>query len=206
MATARWNTDWSPHWLNWLYTPSKTVSFMIGRETFHRLPRGVRFVTPASELKIGPMATSFERNLSMLVAPELVMHSRSVGDWKPLPFPREPRVIVGVGDSPYVTYGGTGLYVLEREGPSAWRLTVNPDARLVGNSLQGSLSAPVAELEPNPQWFRLKLPAWNHARCRRGRTRGAHLVPRVNGGWVLAPGVYHIRRDRRAPTASRRRG
>ena len=196
ISTARWNTDWAAHWLNWLYTPSKTVSYMIGGEAFRRLPRGVRYAAPSAELKVGAMATSFTHNLSLLAAPDVVMHARSVGPWNPLPWPAQPRRIVGVGNSPYVDYGGTGLYILERTGKDEWRLTINPDARLVGNCLQGSFASPVAELEDNLQWFRLKLPGWAKARCYRIRGAGEKMarVPSANGGWLLRPGLYLIRR------------
>jgi len=194
VSTARWNTDWNAHWLNWLYTPSKTASFMIAKETFHRLPRGLRFDTPKTELKLGPVATSFTHNLSLLITPDTVIHSRSVGEWKPLPFPRAPRLIVGVGSSPYIEYGGTGLYRLETLRKDILRLTLNPDARLVGNCLQGSFSAPVAELEEHHQWLQLKLPGWGQARCVRMEGQKAIPIPLVEGGWLLKPGVYRIYR------------
>jgi len=199
VATARWNTDWGAHWLNWLYTPSKTVSYMIGGETFRRLPRGVRYEAGREELRLGPMATSFRYNLSLLATSDVAMYARSVGDWDPMSqpkdrWPKDPRRIVGVGNAPYVEYGGTGAYVLEREGPDAFRLTVNPAVRLVGNSLVGSFDAPVAELEGNAQWFRLKLRGWENAVCYSGEGRTAAPIPRISGGWLLRPGEYHIRR------------
>jgi hypothetical protein len=210
IATARWNTDWGAHWLNWLYTPSKAVSYMIGGEAFRRLPRGVRYAAGKEELRLGPMATSFAHNLSLLVAPDTVMYSRTASGWSPIKWPASPRRIVGVGNSPYVEHGGSGAYVLEREGPDTFRLTVNPDARLVGNSLVGSFAAAAAELEENLQWFRLKLRGWENAVCYRGeacpacpersrgessrRGRAAARIPRINGGWLLRPGTYDIRR------------
>jgi hypothetical protein len=193
VSTARWNTDWNAHWLNWLYTPSKAASYMAGGETFRRLPRGIRYPAPTTELRVGPAATSFPRNISLLVTPDLVIHSRAVGDWQPLPFPSAPRRIVGVGSSPYADYGGTGLYTLERRGRNTLRLRINPDARLVGNSLQGSFAAPVAELEEHPQWFRLKMKGWNGARCVRLENGRRFPVPAMEGGWLLRPGVYEIR-------------
>jgi hypothetical protein len=195
VSTARWNTDWGAHWLNWLYTPTKAVSYMIGGEAFRRLPRGVRYEAPATELIIPPMATSFSHNLSLLVATDTVMYSRTASEWSPLAWPAPPRRIVGTGSSRYVEYGGTGLYVLESEGPDVLRLTVNPDARLVGNSLVGSFAAPVAELEDNAQWFRLKLAGWENARCYRLTEGKPASVPSVTSGWLLRPGAYRIRRS-----------
>jgi len=52
--------------------------------------------------------------------------------------------------------------------------------------------APVAELEENPQWFRLKLLGWDNAVCYRREGRTAARIPRVSGGWLLRPGEYYI--------------
>ncbi len=195
VSTARWNTDWNAHWLNYLYTPSKTVSFLIGGETFRRLPRGIRFTAGKDELKLGQMTTSFTRNLSLFVAADTVMYSRGVRDGIPQPYPSHPSRIVGVGSSPYVEYSGTGLYVLESKDKHTLRLTLNPDARLVGNCLQGSFSAPVAELEENVHLFRLKLPGWKKAQCFRVEGKSRRKISSVNGGWLLSPGEYEIRRS-----------
>jgi hypothetical protein len=203
VSTARYNTDWNAHWLNWLYTPSKTVSFMIGREVFHRLPRGATFETPPDDQVLGPAAVSFAHNQSLLAADDLFMHARTVGEWQPLPLPPlakggqggvNPFRIVGVGSSPFVEYGGTGLYVLEL-AEDRGTLWINPDVRLVGNSLRSGLDAPAAELEPaNRHLFRLRLPGWEQAECLRQTDHGPEPAPRVEGGWLLGAGRYELHR------------
>jgi hypothetical protein len=176
--------------LNWLYTPSKTAGFMIGGETFRRLPRGVDMKQGTNQLIVGPMATSFEQNLCMLATPDTVMYSRTVSDWKPLQFPESPKRIVGTGSSPYVDYGGTGIYTIETAGKDELKLTVNPDSRLIGNCMTGSFATSVAVLENNRQWFRLKLSGWDNARC----LQNDKPLTKIDGGWVLLPGEYSIRR------------
>jgi len=208
VSTARYNTDWNAHWLNWLYTPSKTVSFMIGREVFHRLPRGPLPDPPGGAFPpdhqvFGAAAVSFTHNQSLWATEDLFMHARTVGDWQPLALPsgrregpggRAPFRIVGVGSSPFVEYGGTGLYVLEL-AEDRGRLEINPDVRLVGNSLQGSLNAPVAELEPgNQHLFRLHLPGWEQATCLRQTASGLEPAPAVAGGWLVGAGTYELQR------------
>ncbi|MGC8784939.1 MAG: hypothetical protein ACP5RN_11225 [Armatimonadota bacterium] len=195
LSTARWNTDWQAHWLNWLYTPSKVVSYMLAGETFRRLPRGVRYERPVTELVLPElMATSFSRNQSMLATEEVVMYARGIGEWQPLRVPKSPRRIVGTGSSPYVEYTGSGLYILQQEDERTLSLQVNPDAVLVGNSLQGSFAAPVAELKEQPHLFRLKMEGWQEAQCfPKGSTAP---LPRVMDGWLLTPGEYVIRRGR----------
>lgn len=194
ISTARYNTDWNAHWLNWLYTPSKTVSFMIGGEVFRRLPRRATFETPPDNQVFGPAAVSFAHNQSLLATDDLFMHARTVGGWQPLKLPSTPRRIVGVGSSSFVEYGGTGLYELEVVGDRG-ELRINPDVRLVGNCLQGGLNAPVAELEPGSRHlFRLRLPGWEQAKCFRKAEAGSEPVSIVDGGWVLGSGEYELRR------------
>jgi hypothetical protein len=190
VSTAKWNTDWNAHWLNWLYTPNKAASYMVGRETFHATPRGAPYRPAGDEMRFGAALASFRRNLSLFATPDLVIHSRSVPSDIASSLPADPKRIVGVGLSPYVAYGGTGLYTLDRRGDTI-ALTINPDQRLIGNSLLSGLNSPAAELERNAHLFRLKLPGWERARCVGGDGKEAQ---RTADGWVVVPGTYRIHR------------
>ncbi len=193
LATARWNTDWNAHWLNWLYTPTKVVSYMAAGEAFRRLPRGIRYTAGPGPLILPPMAVSFYENMTLLATEDRVYHSRQINDrWRPLKWPPSPVKIVGTGSSPYVDYGGSGLYVLEKIGANGYQLTVNPDAQLVGNCLNGSFEAPVGELQEHWQWFRLKMSGWERAKCYRIEGATKSLAPAVHSGWLLRPGTYQI--------------
>lgn len=195
ISTARWNTDWQAHWLNWLYTPTKIVSYMLAGETFRRLPRGVTYERPVHKLVLpGLMATSFTHNQSVLATEETVMYARGIDEWKPLSLPKSPKRIVGTGSSPYVEYTGSGLYVLQQIDNDTFTLHINPDAVLVGNSLLGSLDAPVAELKAQPHLFRLKLEGWQEVQCY--PEGSATPLPKALDEWLLTPGDYVIRRSR----------
>lgn len=195
ISTARWNTDWPAHWLNWLYTPSKAVSFMIAGETFRRLPRGAIYASPSTELVLtGLMATSFATNQSLLATADTVMYARGIDQWRPLALPKSPKRIIGTGSSPYVEYTGSGLYILQQTDENTFTLLVNPDAVLVGNSLRGSFNAPVAELREQAHLFRLKLEGWQSAQCYPANRTTP--LPKVTNGWLLTPGEYVIRRRR----------
>ncbi len=193
-STAKWNTDWGTHWLNWLYTPSKTVSYMLAGEAFKLLPREIQYDDPNTELVLPPMATSFTNNISILSTNDTVMYSRTISNWQPLKFPAKPKRIVGTGSSKYITYGGTGIYVLETIDANTIKLTINPDARLLGDCMSGSFAAPVAELEYNTHWFKLNLPGWNDASCERLDARRKKPVTSADGGWLVTPGEYMIHR------------
>jgi hypothetical protein len=94
-----------------------------------------------------------------------------------------------------VEYTGSGLYTLHQEDEHTLSLRVHPDAILVGNSLRGSFAAPVAELKEQPHLFRLKWEGWQEAQC--FLQNSATPLPKVEGGWLLTPGEYVIRRERR---------
>lgn len=196
ISTARWNTDWQAHWLNWLYTPSKVVSYMLAGETFRRLPRGAHYERPVTELVLPDlMATSFTHNQSMLVTEDTVMYARGIDEWQPLKLPGSPTRIVGTDSSPFVEYTGSGLYILQQEDERSFSLLLNPDAVLVGNSLRGSFAAPVAELKEQPHLFRFKMEGWQEAQC---FAKGSAVpLPKVMGGWLLKPGEYVIKRPPR---------
>lgn len=194
ISTAEWNTDWNTHWLNWYYTPTKAASFMLAGEAFRHLPREVQYADPQTELILGPLATSFTHNQSIFSTPDTVMYSRTISDWRPLKFPANPKRIVGTGSSQYVDYGGTGVYKIDTIDANTLKLTINPDARLLGDLMKASLATPLAVLEYNVQFFRLKLPGWSKSRCMRIDGAKEKPVTAADGGWLVTPGEYRIRR------------
>jgi hypothetical protein len=115
VSTARWNTDWQAHWLNWLYTPSKTVSFMLAGETFRRLPRGVQYAKPTNELVLPDlMATSFTHNQSMLLTEDIVMYARGIDEWQPLRLPSCPNVSLAQAVRPMCSIPAVGYMCCSR--------------------------------------------------------------------------------------------
>ena len=99
-ALAHLNWNWPTHYLHLRHTPEKMVSFIIGREVFRRLARGVSFQTPDDDQIFPPAAVSFHRNVSLLCAEDCYMQSQPT-DWRPLPLPQNPSWIVSVGTCPY---------------------------------------------------------------------------------------------------------
>lgn len=121
------NSVWPTHYLNWFYTPARTVSFMVARETFHKRERGAAYVD-REEAMLGPHTiTSFEHNLSIYADDATFMHSGSVPDDLDIEIGAALVRVVGVGSSEIVRYHGTGLYVLQRHDDGRIELQVNPD-------------------------------------------------------------------------------
>lgn len=158
-TTAEWNTDWDAHYLNLRYTPGKAVSFYEGAKVFHDLARGASFSTPPTEQLFGNCAVSFDKNISIYSNKSTYISSASCTDWKPLAIPEKPELIMGVGNSPFVSYSGTGIYTLKIDYPKrSAELTVNPDAEVVGDPWHPSKDKSAVVLKNKSHLFTLNIP------------------------------------------------
>lgn len=133
-VTAEWNLDWDCHYLNLFYTPGKSMSFEIGGRVFHDLPRGSVYSTDGATQTFGNCVASFDRNISIYSDGKSYLNTAPFKGWNPLSTPKHPTSIMGVGDSPYIHYSGTGIYTIKLDYiKRRAELTVNPDADLVGD-------------------------------------------------------------------------
>ena len=188
------------HYLNAYCTPRKAVSFRIASRVFAATPRYTPFDMDAKTEMAGPeWALSFERDLSLRHGDATFMHSDDV-DWNPLGIPRAPRIIVGCGNSPLVTYGGTGLYVLEFAGDRA-ELLILPDVRYTYPTWQRKGPRPlqrVCELDADASnVFQLHLAGWTDG-VELARLEGDQTIPLTTDGpgtrFLAVPGQYRLTR------------
>ncbi len=126
LATASRNLGWQTHYLNLVYTPRKAMSAIIAAEAMHRLPRMRAYGGYPENLRFGDFRVSPEENLGELVARDAFLYAGSTHSVPP--DPAGLRRIAGYGSSSTVTYGGAGIYFLDRVSPGMWRLEVYPDA------------------------------------------------------------------------------
>ncbi len=150
VATAEFNSDWWNHYLNYLYTPGKAVSYIIAGETFRSLPRFYPYPSPSLPLRervFDGFAVSFPYNISLMSRNDAWMNSNEAS-WLPLPLPRSPKILIGVGSSPFVKYDGTGLYRIV-VGKKEIEIEVNPDAEInpKANPMATSLEQTLTRLE-----------------------------------------------------------
>jgi hypothetical protein len=196
------NCDWNTHYLSLPYAPGKALSFMIGGEAFHRLPRGpVPGDTPGSE-RFGDFRTSFSERLSELVTDTVFLHSAPTRTAPPNPAALTR--LAGVGGSPVVDYDGSGAWFLDRIAPGQWRLEVYPDAVLVDDPYgQTNLEREVTRLIWATRTMALRLPDLGADFDVEPLDAGNAHRPMVTGGrFALRPGVYRLhRRDAGAPVA-----
>jgi len=181
---------WPRHYLNLYHTPEKAVSFLIAGEAFRRMPRGAVYPTPPDDQVFAPAAVGFHRNAALLCADDTYMQARPT-DWRPLPAPVRPRHIVGVGDTPFYTYEGTGVVDLRLGGREAV-LRIYPDLERLRYALEGSPDRPLTRLHDNEHAFRLGMAGWEAARVER-RIRDRWIaVPGTAGDFRPYPGAYRL--------------
>ena len=194
------------HYLNAYCTPQKAVSFRIASQVFATTPRYAPFDTSAKTEMLGPdWAISFDNDLAIWSSDNLFFNSGNV-DWSPLDVPNAPAVIAGCGNSPLVSYEGTGMYQLEFADNRAV-LRILPDVRYTYPPWQRRGSKPserVCELNPQAEHvFELRVEGWAKGvevmRFEKGEN--VPVVTRDAGTrFVARPGRYQLARpEQRIP-------
>ena len=126
LGTASRNLGWQTHYLNLVYTPRKAMSAVIAAEVMRRVPRGQTFGAYPANTRFGDFHVSADDNLGELVARDAFLYAGSTRSVPPQP--AALRHVAGYGTSPVVSYGGDGIYFLDRVRDGVWRLEVYPDA------------------------------------------------------------------------------
>ena len=129
LATASRNLGWQTHYLNLVYTPRKAMSAIIAAEAMRRLPRMLSYGPYPDNTHFGDFHVSYDDDLAELVAGDAFLYAGSTRATPPAP--AALRRIAGYGSSGTVTYGGEGIYFLDKVRPGVWRLEVYPDAEPV---------------------------------------------------------------------------
>jgi hypothetical protein len=193
-TTAEWNTDWDAHYLNLLFTPNKAVSFCIGGKVFHNLPRGATFPTEGATQSFGNCVVSFDRNISLYADDSSYLNSAPFKGWQPLPAPEKPVLIMGVGDSPYADYCGSGIYTLKIDyAKHSAGLLVNPDARLVGDPWHPDPRKSAVVLRDEPHRFALKIPGLALTRVNRRDGTANRVIEVKDNTFEVSQGLYDLR-------------
>lgn len=112
------------HVFNLKTTPRKAASFMVAKQQFKGIPASWSYESDScSVFHDGTLIYSgFPKHFKWRDA---VLGDRDGGDAVP------PKRIIGVGNSPFVKYSGTGLYFIEPSENGALRLTILPDVEFI---------------------------------------------------------------------------
>jgi len=125
---AHLNVTWPQHYLNFLYTPGKAVSFAIASEVYHRCERDKALNLPLEEQRWDCFSLSHTSDLSVMKTENVLMHTNNYfGN-----VPPSLRYLMGVGSSRFIEYDGTGIYTADVTANKV-TLEINPDAIPVGD-------------------------------------------------------------------------
>ena len=183
------------HTFNLETTPRKAASFMVAHEVFKTLPRGVAYNTTAPDSdQFDGVHLSQPLDISAISTGDTLIHAGSIPDGF-VPLPANPQRIIGVGDSPFITYAGTGIHFLEQTSDKQYQLTILPSVTLLSPQWhEAAQGKPVVELDRTTALpFHLQLP---------GKPTIAGVESKVGEGWqpvafennqfLAAPGEYRI--------------
>ncbi|MBL7846366.1 MAG: membrane or secreted protein [Cyclobacteriaceae bacterium] len=120
------NTEYGTHYMNLAYAPQKALSLKIAAEVFHKVPMNKRYGGYPANTTFDVFRVNYEQDLAEMVTPTSYYYTNHT--LTPPPSPASLEHIAGWGDSPLVSYEGTGAYFLDRIQPGVWRLEVMPDA------------------------------------------------------------------------------
>jgi hypothetical protein len=192
LETASRNLGWQTHYLSLAYTPRKAMSAVIAAEAMHRLPRGKTWGPYPQNTRFGDFRVSAEEDLGELVASDAFLYT---GDTKSAP-PNAAalRRVAGVGSSPVVTYGGAGVYFLDRVRDGVWRLEVYPDAVPVRDPFEMQSPDKLVTRAIARRWpMTVRLPDLGASFAVQPVAGGAATSAR-DGSFTVTPGVWVLAR------------
>ncbi|KAA3613541.1 MAG: membrane or secreted protein [Calditrichaeota bacterium] len=154
---AAYNTEYSTHYLNLIYTPQKALSLMIAANVFRTLKTYQKFKSYPLNTEFDGFKISYEDDLSELNNGEKFYYSNST-----LSTPIEPEKLIhiaGYGQSSLIQTNAKGAYFLDKINDGVWRLELYPDVIDLMNSYgKNSLDNKVRIVLKNPSDMNLNLP------------------------------------------------
>ncbi|HEV8150750.1 MAG TPA: hypothetical protein VGP61_11245 [Gemmatimonadales bacterium] len=190
LRTASRNLGWQTHYLSLVYTPRKAMSAIIAAEAMHRLPRLRSYGAYPGNLRFGDFRVSYDENLGELVAPDAFLYAGSTQST-----PKDPaalRRVAGYGSSPVVSYGGEGVYFLDKIRRGLWRLEVYPDAVPVRDPFEPPSPDKIVTRAISRAWpMTVALADLGKSFTVQAMTPGGRAAGRSEDGrFVVTPGVY----------------
>lgn len=186
------NTEYNTHYMNLAYTPQKALSLMICKEVFHQLPMYSDYGAYPENNSFGNFRVSYAEDLAILNQDDKFYYTNTTSER-----PKKElalRHIAGSGNSPLVSYDGTGAYFLDRLEAGVWRLEVMPDAMVVANPYgRNSLDKEVGVIQWNKREMRISLQDLGGDFGLRPLNEGNTFETSVSGGtFAIWPGAYLV--------------
>ena len=190
LGTSSRNLGWQTHYLNLVYTPRKAMSAIIAAEAMHRLPRMKSYGGYPENTRFGDFRVSYDGDLGELVARDAFLYAGSTQSIPP-DLSALTR-IAGYGSSQVVSYGGEGIYFLDKVRPGVWRLEVYPDAVPVRDPFEPMSPDKIVTRAISRAWpIEIFLPDLGRSFVVEPVTSASPNRLRIRGnGFLVTPGVY----------------
>lgn len=170
------------HVFNLKTTPRKAASFMVAKQQFKDVETSFSFESRSSSV--------FHDGTLIYSGNIIVDEASSLG----------PKTIIGVGNSGFVKYAGTGLYFIEPCENEALRLTIMPDTEFIRPHWKELHTGdPVVKLDTStPHAFELKLPDIGKRWIYRKEGSRWILIAETEGAvrFEATPGEYLIEKEK----------
>lgn len=192
---AAFNTEYQTHFLNLAYTPQKALSMKIAAEVARKVKRLEQFPTYPADTLFGDFRVSYLLDMSVFNDGKSFFYSNSTTE-----IPRSPKkleAIAGCGNSPVVSFNGTGAYFLDRLESGIWRLELMPDAVQVADPFsKPSLKKEKVTIAFAEHPITISLADLGADFHVRGMNEGNDVRRQATEGEVrLAPGTYLLSRS-----------
>lgn len=189
------NSEYQTHFLNLAYTPRKALSMMIAAEAARKVGRYADYGKYPKDTVFGDFMVSARRDWSILNDGCRYFYTNS-NDVNPKS-PATLEQVAGWGNSPVVSYDGTGAYFLDRLADGVWRLEVMPDVVLTSDPFaRPSLSKHVGEVFYRENAMTIHLPAlgrgYRYKAVNEGNVRAGQAL---DGSMTVYPGVYLLAKE-----------
>ncbi len=184
------NTEYQTHYLNLAYTPRKALSMKIAAEAAREIPRGADFGKYPADTLFGDFTVSYRRDLSQYDSERKYFYTNNT-DVEPKN-KASLKEIAGWGNSPVISYEGTGAYFLDEISEGLWRLEVMPDVIMLKDPFTTpSLREKTAEIIYSENRIAISLPqlgeSYSYLAVNKGNNRRGEAV---GGSFEVYPGTY----------------
>jgi len=153
---AQYNSEYSTHFLNLLYTPQKALSFLISAYFFNNQNISEKKIESSSVI-MKDVLIDYKSDLSLLNTPERFYYSNS-NEATPVD-DKNLKHIAGYGNSKLINYEGRGTYFLDKLNDGLWKLELYPDAVWIKDPFgRNGLDNPVAKLIWKSHKMKVNLP------------------------------------------------
>ena len=185
---AQFNSEYSTHYLNLLYTPQKALGFYIAANLF-RYENIERKKLESTSVIMGKTKVDYDKDLSLLNTSERFYYTNN-NDVIPKNV-NKLKHIAGYGNSNLIKYGGRGTYFLDKINDDVWKLEVFPDAVWLKDPFgKNGLDNPVAKLIWKSHEMKINFPGLNSNF--KVYTNGDKSVTADNFSISIEPGIYFI--------------